>query len=485
MFAESRSGLRCPAARVALIVVLACAAQGAQGAQGPASPEPRGADAVWYRVFLRDGGTIVSYGEFARVADRVVVSMPVGGTEAEPVLHVVTLAEQDVDWERTNAYSQTARARRYAETRGEADYAQFSREVADTLNRIVFVDDPATRLALAESARRRLVEWPQQHYYYRAAEIADMAAWLDQVVMELRVVSGQSAFDLSLVAGTPPPPPDVQMLPLPTAREQIDLALAAAERTGDAYERTSLLETVLRTLTTIDADAEWAAAARARASARLEAEARIDRAYAGLTDRTLARAEPLVRRGDVRGLESLVQSVLRTDRDLRRARPAAMAALLATLDARVDAARRLRLARDAWAVRASLIRDYWRDIRKGLDRLLGVRTWLVDVRQLAGPAPRSVRRLADVAVRTQRELSPVLPPAEARSAHATLLSAASLAARAGAGRLDALRTGDMATAWQASSAAAGALMLLDQAVDELRRLSRPPTLEGVEGSGPR
>ena len=30
------------------------------------------ADAVLYRIFLRDGSTVVSYGEFARVADRVV-----------------------------------------------------------------------------------------------------------------------------------------------------------------------------------------------------------------------------------------------------------------------------------------------------------------------------------------------------------------------------------------------------------------------------
>jgi hypothetical protein len=41
-------------------------------------------------------------------------------------------------------------------------------------------------------------------------------------------------------------------------------------------------------------------------------------------------------------------------------------------------------------------------------------------------------------------------------------------------RLDALRSGSMDDAWQASSAAAGALMLLDQAVLELRRVTREP-----------
>ena len=37
------------------------------------------ADATLFRVFLRDGASLVSYGEFARVGDQVVFSMPVGG----------------------------------------------------------------------------------------------------------------------------------------------------------------------------------------------------------------------------------------------------------------------------------------------------------------------------------------------------------------------------------------------------------------------
>ena len=66
------------------------------------------------------------------------------------------------------------------------------------------------------------------------------------------------------------------------------------------------------------------------------------------------------------------------------------------------------------------------------------------------------------------------PPAEIANAHATLVSACSMAARAASMRLDALRSGSMDDAWQASSAAAGALMLLDQAVLELRRVTREP-----------
>ena len=78
-------------------------------------------DAVLYRVFLRDGSALVSYGEFARVADRVVVSVPIG-EGATPALHLVSIAESAVDWERTDRYAEAARARRYADTRGESDF---------------------------------------------------------------------------------------------------------------------------------------------------------------------------------------------------------------------------------------------------------------------------------------------------------------------------------------------------------------------------
>ena len=49
------------------------------------------ADATLLRLFLRDGTSVVSYGEFARLDEQVVFSMPVGGPADQPRLHVVTL----------------------------------------------------------------------------------------------------------------------------------------------------------------------------------------------------------------------------------------------------------------------------------------------------------------------------------------------------------------------------------------------------------
>ena len=475
MFQTGRGG-RCMVLAAALAVALCsvppvwAAAQGSQTAQTPGVAP----DAVLYRIFLRDGGTLVSYGEFAHVADRLVFSIPIGGTDSSPVLHLVTIAAADVDWDRTNAYVEAARARRYAETRGEADFARLTREVADTLNTVGSVADDAKRLALAEEARRRLVEWPRQHFWYRAEEISQMAVWLDQVVSELRIAAGQSSFDIALVSGSPTPGPPMMLLPAPDFRERVELGLLAAGRTGDASERVSLLRAVTDTLAPILPEGSWMAEAHARATRELALELKTDRAYAVVTRRVLQLADVYAGYANVRALEALVPVVLQEDERLKRARPATISALLAALDSRIDGARRLRLARDAWALRAAEVRQYWADVRPGLDRLLGIRTWLIDVRQLAGPAPRSVRQLAEQAALAEGELARLTPPAALAEAHKTLAASAALARRAAAGRLEAARAENMDAAWQASSAAAGSLMLLETALGELRHITRTP-----------
>ncbi|PYR67341.1 MAG: hypothetical protein DMF88_13140, partial [Acidobacteria bacterium] len=55
------------------------------------------ADATLFRLFLRDGTSVISYGEFARVDDEVVFSMPLGGPSDQPRLHVVTLPAAEID----------------------------------------------------------------------------------------------------------------------------------------------------------------------------------------------------------------------------------------------------------------------------------------------------------------------------------------------------------------------------------------------------
>src|SRR5580704_6863843 len=88
--------------------------------------------ATLLRVFLRDGTSLVSYGEFARVADRVVFSMPIDSTE-DPPLQLIDIPADRVDWARTDRYADTARAARYTVTQGESDYVALNNAVSRAL----------------------------------------------------------------------------------------------------------------------------------------------------------------------------------------------------------------------------------------------------------------------------------------------------------------------------------------------------------------
>src|SRR5258706_10710776 len=88
-------------------------------------------DATLLRVFLSDGTSLVSYGEPARVSDRVIFSMPTAAMP-NPPLHLVNLPIARVDWDRTSRYAATARSAHYIATQAESDYAALSSDVAST-----------------------------------------------------------------------------------------------------------------------------------------------------------------------------------------------------------------------------------------------------------------------------------------------------------------------------------------------------------------
>ena len=58
------------------------------------------------------------------------------------------------------------------------------------------------------------------------------------------------------------------------------------------------------------------------------------------------------------GFERLELRIEQRDRALGGKRPEAVTSLVAAVQAQLDAARRLRLARDRWALRAPVLRDY-------------------------------------------------------------------------------------------------------------------------------
>jgi hypothetical protein len=111
-----------------------------------------------------------------------------------------------------------------------------------------------------------------------------------------------------------------------------------------------------------------------------------------------------------------------------------------------------------------------------LDRLDRLKLPLEDIKALAGSSPDALGAILRAAGQAARVLSAIAPPEEFRSVHALFASAAQLADSAAQIRREAALTGDMRRAWDASSAAAGALMLEARARIEFKELFRLPQL---------
>ena len=457
---------------------------------GPsASAQTAPVDAALYRIFLNDGSTLLSYGEFARVADRVVVSLPLAAPPpasdpaslvAAPPLHLLSIPADTVDWEKTDAYAESVRATRYATTRGPEDFALLNEAVSRALSDIALTADPARKVAMATEARRNVMTWAAEHFGYRAERVAELASLFDAVIAETRAQGGAVNVDLSLVANMAAPPA-VPLLPPPSFDDHIDLALRAAALAPDASERVSLLRAIESVLA--DAGAERGGDAGSfvvRVRSALAVEERANRAYEGLTRDLVAWADRHVRAADVGGVERVIRRALSEDDRLGQRRPQEMAALLATLDIKLDAARRLRLARDNWAMRAEAVRLYRAAAARPLALLRQSRESLDQIKRLAGPSHTRLQRLITRMEEATRIVSSVTVPAEGEAVHAILKGAVQFAARAAESRLRAVAKREMLPAHEASSAAAGALMFLERAIEELAALGRLPVQPPAE-----
>lgn len=432
-------------------------------------------DATRMRVFLSDGTSLVSYGEPARVGDRIIFSMPTAATP-DPPLHLVNLPASRVDWDRTNRYAVTARASHYVEIQAESDYLALSNDITDALNAVALATAPAERLAIVERARKTLAEWPANHYNYRQGELRQMVTMLDEAIADLRAITGPGRFDLSLAAFLEPQTITEPLLPPPTFRESIEQLLTAARTVDGAVERTSLLATAVAA---IDRDKaalpeDWATETRAAAEAALLDELRVDKTYQSLTARTMTLANRRARLAEVRGLERLLRGIPQRDAALGARRPQAVNALVEAVQAKLDAARQLRLARDRWAMRAPAFRTYRLAIQTPLALFAGLKPSLENIKSLSGSTPASLTAIQRAVSRIVRLASAVSPPSEFEPAHALFISAAQMAGQAAQIRREATLASDMARAWDASSAAAGALMLGAKARTDIRTLSQPP-----------
>jgi len=328
---------------------------------------------------------------------------------------------------------------------------------------------------LAERALRVLADWPRQHYGYRSEEARQIQALVEEVVSDLRAKLGESHFDLNLVAGIAPPP-SVPILPPPSLQESIEQALTAANLGDSPSDRVSLLQSALALLNEGRATLprKWAGTAKADATRALKEELQVTRAYTDLRTKALDRASHAAARADVRGVERTLAETRKRDVQLGGRRPDDMIAVIAALEERLDAARRYRLALDQWTVKEEALHSYRDAVRKPFDELTRARPTLEDIRTLAGP-DRS--RLATFRARITASLERVRridPPADASPVHGVLTSALQMAQSAARLRQDAIVSGNLRQAWDASAAAAGSLMLADRARADLERVLQPP-----------
>src|SRR6266850_2401413 len=441
-------------------------------------------DATLFRLFLKDGGTLVSYGEVARVGDRVIFSMPTGaGTP--PTLHLTSLAADRIDWPRTERYAISARAGRYVETQAENDYAELSNQIALTLNEVGQAGDPSVRIALVERARRTLVAWPAEHFNYREPDVRQLVTMLDVAIADLRTQGTQgsqssqsSQFAFNLVTFSTPPPAYEALMPAPTLKESIEQVLLAARLSESSTDRVALYKSALGELERSRAEGsvptEWVTAASAGVTQAVATEARIDRSYETLTQRLLRLADLRAHEGDVRAIERLVTRVHTNDKLLGYARPDVVGSLLASIEEKLDAARRLQLARDRWALRAPVLAEYRLAISGPLEQFRALKSALEDIKSLAGTPPGTLKFIERAIGRLGKAANAIQPPDELVEAHAVFVSAVNLAQNAASIRREATLAASIERAWDASSAAAGALMLGVKARTDIQTLLRRP-----------
>ena len=447
------------------------------GSVALASVRAEAAAPTLFRIFLTDGTEVVSYGEYARVGDEVVFSMAVGRSADDPRVQLVTLPAAKVDWLRTDRSSEAARADHYATTRGDEDFAQLSNEVARVLNDIALSTDRSRALALAQQAREVLARWPQEHYHYREAEVRDILSIIDGSIAGLRG-EPTSRFDLALVASTEQVAPE-SITALPPIQTQVTQLLHVADLMPRATDRVSLLQTALALLedSSVGIAKPDASTLRDTITGKIKHENEMDARYARLSQQLSAEAARAAEAARTVDVEHVLAKIPVEDRRLGGERPEVVQALRAVVEAKLDDARRLRLLRDQWIVRRRAYDDYQRRVGNQIVQLVKAQPLLESIRKLDGPPPDRLlslnRRLKGGADRLQR----LQVPAGMESVNDLLVGAWRFAETAANGRYEAVSSGSVTAAWSASSAAAGAMMLLAKAQDELRNQLEIPRLK--------
>jgi len=424
-----------------------------------------------FRVFLKSGQALPSYGESALVGDRVVFTLLLGTTSARTALQLTSLPAASVDVDRTRRYANTIRAKHYAATRGEVDFAAMSQEVQRTLAQLGTVQEPKRRLELAEEAKKKLMSWAESTYGYRAGDVRVLTGMFDEVIAELRAAAGERQFALDLRVGQSDFDPEPLLDP-PTLRESLAMALAAAAAVDTNEDRLAILSAAASVAT----DPSMGDL-NARIRKELEIEAKATELYASLVSEVRAQAEAARKKGDVVGIESAIQALHAGDKELGGRRDAVVSGVVTELDAMLVATRAYREKLDHYAlVRGSLL-AYERTMRPTMSGFDGLSPVFSALRDTRFTAYERLERTSARLLGFRSTVKTVQPPTDLVDVHASFESAVQMADYAVARRKLAVSTGNEAYDREASAAAAGAMMLASLAREQLVARLYPPKIQ--------
>lgn len=444
------------------------------GSSALARQEPSVDAGAVFRVFLKTGAALPSYGESAEVGDRVVFTLLIinsGGTGQQRSLQLMSLPATAVDLDRTRRYADSIRLVHYAATRGELDYVAMTQEVQRSIAELTAISDPKKRLELAQQAKARLLAWSKGTYGYRANEVQELIRLFDEVINDLRAAAGERQFSLDLHANAVPAAEP--LLAPPDAAESISLALAAAAAADSEDDRAAILKVAAAAIGNDPAAADL----RASVNRALALEANATKAYEQLAADTRARAEVARKKGDADGLAGILTSLQVRNEALGNLRPQVIRALTSEVESLLASARTYRAAVEHYAaVRGGLL-AYERAVRptmSGFDGLTPVFTAIRDIKYTAYERlERAGTRLRDL----MAALDALTPPPDLVDVHATLVSALRMADHACARRRLSVALRSQPVAEEASSAAAGALLLAAQAREQLVSRLYPPKIQ--------
>jgi hypothetical protein len=209
----------------------------------------------------------------------------------------------------------------------------------------------------------------------------------------------------------------------------------------------------------------------------LRQELATDRQYAALSQRVMSQANDYAARAAINDIERLIAKIQKEDAKLGQRRPEVIQSMSGAVQTQLVAARRLRLLRDQWLLRQSSYRAYQRSVASSILLLVKSQPMLDSIRRLDGPPPDRL-----LALRTQlsggaERLERVRTPDYLRGINDLLVGTWRFADNAVRARVKAIEGGDSASAWEASSAAAGAIMMLTRVQSEIRDILEPPRLK--------